>query len=689
MKLSKLAKVCSLCLGVCIVLAGCTSTKADKWEQKSYLSTGEDNPQNESLSSTTDNSGDDKIDANKANNQSGLSFIAPYNADQGAQSQDNDMLAQFNELAMVSVTADSLQLKDYLHYVLGELLGVSYILGEGVEDDKKSVTLNLQEPVSKKKLFTLSQEVLAERGYTVRYADNLFYIQNTKGNNNQSDTVFSYGNTANSVPDTSMDIVQIVPFNYGSQVSVGPLLQKFINVKSTAYPHRDVVMLQGKRRDILRSLELVAILDQPIFKNRSIGMFRPTYVSLDIIAESLPDLLDQEGIKLTEKSNNAAVSVVKLDRLNTLFLFANKKELIERAVYWAEQIDKPSETEEEQYYIYVPQFSRAVDLGESLTLLISDAASLGNSTSASRQNDSSTNREPSSSSVASNKNVKMVVDERANTLIFKTTGKDYKQLLPLIKRLDILPKQIALEVIIAEVTLTDKFRQGVEFALNNGNYAASTTGALGAAGFGGLSYVLTGANGRVSMNLFQSDSLVNVLSRPSIVVRDGVSAQINVGTDIPVIGETTIDPNDNNSIARTSIEYRKTGVELSVTPTVNAQGIVTMVIQQSISSQVSDVSTVSGSPAIFERSISTEVIAQDGQTIILGGLISDNTSQGTTRVPILSDIPFIGQLFTAKSNSGDKTELVVMVTPKIIDSSNEWENLKRQLNTQLDYLKLN
>jgi general secretion pathway protein D len=478
-----------------------------------------------------------------------------------------------------------------------------------------------------------------------------------------------------------------VPFTYGSQLSVATLLSKYVDVKTLAYPTRDVVMIQGKRSDILRALELVSILDQPVFKNRIIGMYRPTYVSLDDITTSLPILLEQEGIKLAENSNNAAISTVKVERINTLFLFANKKDLLERAVSWAMKIDQPSDTQTPQYYIYQPQYSKAVDLGDSLKLLISDSATLGNSTSANAQNDRPQSR--GAGSVASNDTVKMVVDERANTLIFKTTGMEYKQLLPLIKRLDILPKQIALEVIIAEVTLTDRFKQGVEFALSDGNYTASTAGALGAAEFGGLSYALSGIDRALTLNLFQSDSLVNVLSRPSVIVRDGVSAEISVGTDIPTIGETTLDPNDSNSIARTTIEYRKTGVELAVTPTVNAQGVVTMIIRQSISSEVSDVSTVSGSPAIFERSISTEVIAQDGQTIVLGGLISDNSSRGTTRVPILSDIPLIGQLFTAKSDSGDKTELVMMVTPKIIHSTDEWTELKKQLSTQLSHIKIN
>ena len=680
-----IGKISLQCLITLIVLSGCVSNP-EKMHQKSFLT----NSESDYGVVTSESQGEETTDTKSEGNSkpaSSVNYIQSFKSTIGQQNTENDALSRFSDSQMTKVTADGLSIKDYLHYVLGELLNVSYVLGDGVENDQQSITLNLQESVSKRKLYSLSQEVLAERGYVIRYADQLFYIHKQQGQGNQGDTVFAYGNTVASVPDTSVTIMQMVPFNFGTQVSLASMVERFINVKATAYPQRDMMLLQGKRRDILRALEFVDIMDQPIFKDRVIAMYRPNYVSLDAIVDALKPLLDREGIDFSDSSKSTAIASVKVDRLNTLFLFASNSLLIERAVYWAEQLDKPSETEESQYFIYQPVYSRAVDLGASLQLLISDSTGIGSSTSAAAQNNLQDSPSPTAGSlVASNKNLKMVVNEQANTLIFKTTGREYKQLLPLIKRLDILPKQIGLEVMIAEVTLTDKFKQGVEFALSNGNYTAGTLGALGAAEFGGLSYVLTGANGRVTMNSFQSDSLVNVLSRPSIVVRDGFSASINVGTDIPVIGETTIDPNDANSIARTSIVYRKTGVKLNVTPTVNSMGVVTLEIEQSISSQVDDVATVSGSPAIFERSISTQVIAQDGQTVILGGLISDNNSKGTTRVPFLSSIPFIGKLFTAESRSGDKTELVVMVTPKIISSTSEWENLKRQLSSQLNYI---
>jgi general secretion pathway protein D len=279
----------------------------------------------------------------------------------------------------------------------------------------------------------------------------------------------------------------------------------------------------------------------------------------------------------------------------------------------------------------------------------------------------------------------MVVDERANLLIFHTAGEDYQQLLPLIKRLDVLPKQIILEVMIAEVTLTDEFKQGVEFAFTSGAYGLSTAGAFMGDGFGGLSYLLQGENGSIALNLFQANSNVNVLSRPSIVVRDGVNASISVGTDIPIVGQTVTDPL-NGTNQTTTIEYRKTGVELSVTPTVNAQGVILMEIKQSISNQLEVGATVAGSPSVFERSINTEVVAESGQSIVLGGLISESRSSRQTKVPVLGDLPFIGKLFQAETESGDKTELVVFVTPRLIESSSEWDDIILQFTDTLNEL---
>jgi len=168
-------------------------------------------------------------------------------------------------------------------------------------------------------------------------------------------------------------------------------------------------------------------------------------------------------------------------------------------------------------------------------------------------------------------------------------------------------------------------------------------------------------------------------------VRDGVQANMSVGTDIPTIGTTTINP--GTETRSTTVEYRKTGVELSVTPTINAQGLVVLQIDQSISNTLEG-STASGSPSIFERSVNTEVLAQSGQTVMLAGLMSENTSKTNTKVPLLGDLPLLGWLFQGEKNSSTKTELIILITPRVIDQPEQWQNIRQKLDSGMQHLKL-
>lgn len=596
-------------------------------------------------------------------------FVAPMKVNSLQAKSADDVLSQFSELKELKITADGLQLKDFLHQVLGEQLQVSYILGDEVKDDTQSVTLNLQDPISKRKLFTLTEELLTQRNYIIRFDDNIFYIHKKNDLSGNNDVLYGYGNQLTDIPQTSLEIVQMIPFEYGMQVSLGLTLRQLLGVKAIPDQNRNSMTIQGKRKDIIRALELIKIMDQPSYKNRQIGMYQSAFLSTKELIAKLTEILAQEGIS-AGKSSTLALAVVELDKQGQLIFFANNITVIERAVFWAQKIDKPILSADKQYFIYAPMYSRAIDMGESLEALIDGSgASLGNSTSAASENNGNSQ---SSVRTANSKDMKMVVDERANTLIFFATGEAYQQLLPLIKRLDVLPKQVMLEVVIAEVKLTDAFKSGVDFNLTNQG-SASVAGGFNLGGSAtGLSYVLTGVKGNVNINLFQSNDNVNVISRPSLLVRDGVTASITVGDDIPTVGSTVVD----NGISTSSVIYRKTGIDLKVTPTINARGVVIMEIDQKISNQTDGGESVANSPVISERSISTEVIAESGQTIVLGGLISENSTVNDTRVPFFSSIPLLGKLFDTKGDTKDKTELVVLVTPRIIESSDEWNDIK-------------
>ncbi|MCJ8294470.1 MAG: general secretion pathway protein GspD [Colwellia sp.] len=596
-----------------------------------------------------------------------------------------DILSQFNEKPSLTITADGLPLADYLHQILGEQLQLNYILSEEVEADKKTVTLNLQDKISPRKVFTLTEEILSQRGYVIRFDDNIFYVHKDSGRVGKGDVVYGYGKQLSDVPQSSLEIVQMMQFEYGVQVSLAFTLRQLTGVKAVVDQQRNTLTVQGKRKEVVRALELVHIMDKPSLKDRHIGIYKSTFLPTNELVVKLTELLGQEGISVgSGKVSNQALSIVELDKQGELIFFANNTLVIERAVFWVKKLDQPILTAEEQYFIYQPMYSRAIDMGESLEALIGDGAGRGldNSTSAASQNSSSTRDKPRS---ASGKGMKMVVDERSNSLIFYTSGTAYQQLLPLIKRLDVLPKQVLLEVMIAEVKLTDTFKAGIKFDLTNKGVANIVGGFDLTSGSSGLSYILSGAQGSITASLLQTNSHVNVLSKPTLLVRDGVQASITVGDDIPTVGEIVSDPINGS---RTSVVYRKTGVDLKVKPTINARGVVIMEISQKISNQAPGDDSVAGSPIIFERTITTEVIAESGQTIVLGGLISDNRTRGNTSVPFFSSLPLIGEFFNTKSDSKDKTELVVLVTPRIIESNDEWQEIKAKLSASFTQLEL-
>ncbi len=280
----------------------------------------------------------------------------------------------------------------------------------------------------------------------------------------------------------------------------------------------------------------------------------------------------------------------------------------------------------------------------------------------------------------------MAVDLRSNALIFNTTGSRYQALLPMIRRLDTAPRQVLVEVTIAEVLLTDEFALGVEFALEAGDVSLGTTGGLGLPDGGGFISVI-GSDGAIRAQLSASNRLIHVLSNPSLLVRDGVSASISVGNDIPTIGATFFDPIQSDTQI-TTVQYRKTGVNLTVRPTLNAQGLVVMEIDTEISNVVEGGSEVQGTPAIFERSLSTEVVARSGETILLGGLIAENKTETVAKVPGLGDIPWLGRLFQSSTQSTERTELVIMITPWVIDETTRWDGILNRLDSALRYLSL-
>jgi general secretion pathway protein D len=191
----------------------------------------------------------------------------------------------------------------------------------------------------------------------------------------------------------------------------------------------------------------------------------------------------------------------------------------------------------------------------------------------------------------------------------------------------------------------------------------------------------------MAMNFFAQKNLVNILSSPKIVVMDNQAASINVGTEVPVLNSSTTTTSSitTDQQLSQSVEYRQTGIILNVTPTIHSGDSLMLQISQVVSdAQENDVSAIS-SPMILTRDISTSVVLNSEQTMMLGGLIRENKSITDTKVPILGDIPFIKHFFSSSNDSINKTELIILIKPTILNSEEESNSITNSFKNLLNH----
>jgi general secretion pathway protein D len=601
----------------------------------------------------------------------------------------SDLSKVFSSKDKLTVSVNAMSLRSFLHYVYGDLLNIDYVIGNKIPNS--DITLNITNQLSSRKLFEVSSQVLQERGIGVRLKDNIYYIYQIP-KDGKSNVTMAFGGDYKDVPESVGQILQIVPLRYGLKMSIERTLKQLTDVRLTVDVDQGTLFIQGRKDQIVRALDLIKLLDVPSNHGKYIALISPVYISIEEFVNTVTTLLKTEGLEIGKGgTNSGAIRFVELGTLGAVAVFSSDKTLLNRVEYWAEQIDKPTKGTEKQYHFYTPVYARASDLAESIAPLISGTSSpiqsgSNNASSKDNKNSSQINRNTKDNSVVKNDKMSLVVDKRSNTLIFNSSGTEYQAILPLVKRLDVVPKQILLSVTIAEVKLTGVFKRGFEFALSSGNFGATTKGAFGLNEIAGAALNWSSGLNEVVASFVEENSQINVLSKPTLLVRDGTDANINIGDRIPVsAGSTT---GSSGDIVTENISYQETGIRLKVSPTVNARGVIIMKITQDISNQVDGQLGKAGNPVFFERNLMTEVVVDSGQTILLGGLISENTNNNDKGIPFLKSIPLIGSVFESESKTNIKNELVIMVTAKIVDRSSQWQSILNKFEIELENIDM-
>ncbi len=441
------------------------------------------------------------------------------------------------------------------------------------------------------------------------------------------------------------------------------------------------------------------------------------------------------------------VRIIPIERINSLIVVSSKAARLDDIGRWIERLDQPTSSAEAQLFVYPVQNGSAQHLASVLNGIFGTGAptaagsgvapSLASTTSgqgaqlggfgypgqsgsgsggsggfgsagggssgsnfgggfnsgfnAPRQNSNANNNQPVTS-VALGAGTRLIADDLNNAILVYGSRSEFKKIEDTLKKLDVPATQVLIEASIIEVTLNDDLKYGVQWLFTdnesrggngyNGVGALSTLngGALGGP-LAGFSYTLRNAAGNVRavLNALAEKSLVKVISSPSLMVLDNHTANIAVGNQQPIRSGETV---STGGFATTSIQYKDTGVSLAVTPSVNAGNIVTMQINQGVT-DVGQVDVATGQRTFLQRRIDSKVAVRSGETLVLGGLIRDNATTGKSGVPYLQDIPVVGALFGGNNANKARTELLVVITPRVVRSDQEIKTVSEEMRSKM------
>ena len=598
----------------------------------------------------------------------------------------------------INVSLPPQPLPQLINTAFGDLLGVPFAMAPEVAARTDVVTLRGAPGMSRRDFFRLTETALNTYGVRLELRHGVVNALPAAGA--ASPSMALRARSTSDTPESARPVTQFVPVQSIAVDALMTLTQAVLpqarRVQFTTDPVANTVTLNGGARDVAAVQETLRQLDQPRFAGVGVFRIEPVYWSAGSLARALSDSLEGEGFAAGADAPGAPRSmlVAPFGSANAVLVFARDPAVLERARIWAAKLDQPTTIgDRPSTFIYQVRNTDA----QSLAAMVGTSGN-GFAGALNPSPPGAPGAPPAVTAALNNAaapaaallagsgggaafmNGRIIVDQGGNRILFTGQADEFTQLRDLLASLDTPAREVLVEVTIAEVTLTDETRLGLEwFFTHSGSRGTTSGGTLGNLGLstGGLSLNFTGPDVRAAFNAFASNNKVNILSRPRLVARSGGQARIQVGTDVPIItsrANSSTSTGGNTDILQT-IQYRQTGVILQIRPIVYGDDRVDLEISQEVSSQQANPNAAIGSPLILNRNITTQLSLAEGATAVLGGLIDDSYTKGNTGVPFLKDIPVLGSAFRADTLNGGKTELVMLVTPYILrdaDEMNRW-----------------
>ncbi len=567
--------------------------------------------------------------------------------------------------------------------MIADHLNISLVIDTSIPNTKISIRTAKNKPLTKKDLWPVLQLLLKDAGINIEKKGKVYHLK--KSTTKLPGTIGIHPKTL--IDSDASEVLQITPLRYittqAAQTVINPLVHpegRVINL-----PTLNIIGITTTPQKLERVNKLLHIIDADPFLHRGMRLFRLLNSKATKVQTELDKIL-----KAIYGKTPSAYQLIALERLNAILIIAPPNSGFNEITMWVEILDERSEDSGDQVFIYKVKNLEAASLASTLSNVFKiDQKIIKEKQEQKKQQKQPSKKKGSSSSVSAELTVNIVADESTNSLLIRATPHDYRQLLNTIYGLDQVPKEVMINVVLAEVKLTEATQFGIDwqalfgknqgfmgfnFNIPTGNFPVEVKpkelDSSSLSGLTGLTLNYLSGDLNAVLNLIASTNELSILSRPSLLVRNNEEALINIGSNEPFLSGINSSSVDNQILSN-DVQYKDTGITVKVTPRINDDGIINLKIFQELS-QLGELRTTQNLQSFIQRKIETSVVVRDGNAIVIGGLIQSIDRDNQQGIPLLKDIPIIGRtLFSSTDVERERTELVLIIVPQIVNPEDD------------------
>ncbi|WP_421792890.1 type II secretion system secretin GspD [Hyphobacterium sp.] len=563
--------------------------------------------------------------------------------------------------------------------IFGDLLDEPYLIDPRVQG---RVTVNTPRPLSREGLLALFEASLSVNNAALVSADGVYRVMPA----GEAQTAGLARFAAATQPGWG---VTAIPLRFIAANELRTLMESVVTRPGAlrADPARNLLLIVGSAPERRNAAAAAEAFDVDWMAGQSIALIPLANASAADVIEDVRAIYASGG----DANSSGALRLQDVERLNAILAIAPSRQLLDQARGWIAELDIGG-ADGSTLRTYFLENGEAEETAALLNELLGDGALGGVAPDLDTATASSSG---SGNGGRMSGEIRVIADTINNAILVLADPAGQALVERALEAIDRTPVQVVIEAVIAEVTLNDTLRYGVQFFFEGDGIdgvADSGRGGFGVSGFDangnfpGFNMLLeTGDNARAALDALSSVTDLTVVSSPTVLVRDNATANFQVGDEVPIVTRQSNSVVNPDSPVVNNVEFRDTGVLLTVTPRVSSTGLVTMEIEQ----EVSNVATGSGSsltPTISSRSLSTTVSIRSGQTVILGGLIDESRDNARDSIPGVNRIPLIGDALSQTTQNTTRTELLIFLTPRVIDSDEDAAAITNEIRRRMELL---